>query len=299
VPRTTPTVHGDFVYSLGATGMLLCLRLRTGEVVWQADILADNSNVHWGMSGSPLVMENLVIVNPGRQQDSAAGRAVLAYDRQTGKQVWHAGDHPAGYGSPMRVSLAGQQQVVIFDADGLAGYDPDGKGELWRFAWPGYNGINVAQPLLLSDDRLFISAGYNRGCALVEVGKKDQQWSAQQLWKTKSLHAKFSDPVLYMDHIYGLDEGTLVCVNAQDGQRSWRGKRYGHGQLVRQDDLLVILSEQGEIALVEAIPTAFHELGRIPAIQGDKTWNCPALANGRLYVRNSQEMACFDLRAKR
>jgi outer membrane protein assembly factor BamB len=296
-PRATPTLRGDRVYSLGATGKLVCLRARDGELVWQADVLADNANIHWGMSGSPLVMGDLVIVNPGRQQDSAAARAVLAYDRQTGKEVWHAGDHPGGYASPMRARLAGQEQVVIFDADGLAGYDADGKGELWRYDKPSYNGINVAQPLVLDQDRLFVSSGYGKGCALVRVQKQGQRWSVEELWKTHALQCKFTSPVLYKDHIYGLDEGTLACVDAATGERAWRGKRYGHGQLLRQDDLLVILSEEGEVALVEASPKAFRELGRRAALRGDKTWNCPALANGLLYVRNSQEMACFDLRA--
>jgi outer membrane protein assembly factor BamB len=298
-PRATPTIWGDFVYSLGAAGNLVCLRARTGEPVWQADILEGNKNIHWGMSGSPLVCGSLVIVNPGCQQDSARGRAVLAFDRQTGQEVWHAGDHPAGYGSPMRANLAGQEQIVIFDADGLAGYDAQGKGELWRYAWPGFNGINVAQPLLLPGDRIFISSGYGRGCSLLRVHKQGQGWSVEEVWKTRAMHCKFSNPVLYGDDIYGLDEGTLACVDVATGERVWRGQRYGHGQLLRQDDLLVILSEAGQVALVQANPEAFHELGRVKALKGDKTWNCPALANGRLYVRNSQQMACFDLRSGR
>jgi outer membrane protein assembly factor BamB len=188
---------------------------------------------------------------------------------------------------------------VIFDADGLAGYDAGGKGELWRYEKESYNGIHVAQPLVLADDRLFVSSGYGRGCALVRVQKQDQRWSAQELWKTLTMQCKFTSPVLYKDHIYGLDEAVLSCVDVATGQRVWRGKRYGHGQLLRQDDLLVVLGEGGEVALVEASPKAFRELGRVQALQGDKTWNCPALADGRLYVRNSQEMACFDLRSGR
>jgi len=296
-PRTTPTIQGEHIYSLGATGKLLCLKARTGELVWQADVLDQNKNVIWGMCGSPLATEGLVIVNPGKQQDSAAGRAVLAFDAETGHEVWHAGDHPAGYCSPMRVKLAGQDQLLIFDADGLAGYDLGGKGELWRYDWPGFNGINVAQPLVLEGDRVFISSGYGKGCALVHLQHQGDHWSAEEVWKTQALHCKFASPVLYQDHIYGLDEGVLTCVEVKTGRRVWKGQRYGHGQLLRQDDLLVIVGERGQVALVEASPAAFHELGQVKALEGDKTWNCPALADGRFYIRNHQQMACFDLRA--
>lgn len=298
-PRATPTIKGDRVYSLGATGKLVCLQALDGKLLWKADILAGNKNVSWGMSGSPLVTETLVIVNPGKQKDSAAGRAVLAFDRLTGKEVWHAGDHQAGYCSPMRVQLAGQEQILIFDAQGLAGYDPQGQGELWRFKWETQDGINVAQPLIFPENQIFISSGYGHGCALVQVKRQGDQWSAEEKWSTKVMHSKFASPVAYQGHVYGLDEGILTCVDLATGKRAWpeKGRRYGHGQLLRQDDLLVILSEKGEIALVEAKPSGFRELGRIPALEGDKTWNCPALADGRLYVRNHEQLACFDLRA--
>jgi outer membrane protein assembly factor BamB len=298
-PRTTPTVAGGLVYSLGATGKLTCLDAGTGHPEWEADVLANDGNLPWGMSGSPLVAGKLVIVNPGVQSAAAANRGLVAYNRHTGVEVWAQGNVRAAYASPQLMTLAGRPQVVVFDGEGLAGYDADGKGELWRFGWvtpPQF--INVAQPVAVGDDRVFITSGYGVGCALVKVAESRGKWSAQPVWKNKAMACKFSSPVLYQDHLYGLDDGVLACVAVADGAQKWRNGRagqYGHGQVLLAGDLLVVLSEGGELALVEATPERFRELGRFPAVEGDKTWNPFALAAGRAYVRNHREMACFDL----
>jgi outer membrane protein assembly factor BamB len=293
-PRATPTIRDGAVYSLGATGVLLCLDAATGEQRWTVNILEKRDNVPWGMSGSPLVYDQVVVVNPGAQGDGGKGRALEAYDRATSREVWHGGDAAAGYSSPMLATLGGVRQVLIFDAAGLGGYAAaDGK-ELWRHPWPTYRGINVAQPLVLDGDRVFISSGYGVGCAVLRIRQEDGRWSVQELWKNQAMHCKFTSPVAFQGHLYGLDEGVLVCVEAETGKRTWRGERYGHGQLLLADDLLLILGEQGELALVEATPEAFRELGRIEALEG-KTWNTLALAGGRVYLRNHEQMACYDL----
>src|SRR5262249_25050083 len=157
--------------SLGATGTLVCLDLTTGQVQWSINILEENDNVRWGMSGSPLVYDQVVVVNPGKQKESAAGRALVAYDRRTGKPVWSAGNTPAGYSSPMLTTLAGRRQILVFDGTGLGGYDADKGTELWRIPWETMNGINVAQPQVLEGNRVFISAAYGMGCAMVEVSE--------------------------------------------------------------------------------------------------------------------------------
>ena len=294
-PRATPTIAGDTVFSLGATGKFVCLELPTGKVRWEADILKDNDNLHWGMSGSPLVYDTVVIVNPGAQTGKAKGRALVAYDRASGREVWTSGTTQAGYSSPMLATLAGRRQILVFDGEELGGYDADGGAKLWRFPWgETLNGINVCQPVVLEGDRVFISAGYGIGCAMVRVTKADGQWKAEQLWRNKALKCKFSSPVVYEGFLYGLDEGVLTCVDAKSGERRWKDRRYGHGQLLRTHDLLLILGEEGQLALVPATPHRFTELGRIDALAG-KTWNYLALADGKAYVRNHREMACYDL----
>lgn len=293
-PRATPTIADGKVYSLGAKGHLACLELATGNKVWSADILENNDNIQWGMSGSPLVFDQMVVVNPGKQKEQAADRALLAFDRVTGKPIWNAGNHPAGYSSPMLATLGGRRQILIFDGEGLAGHDASTGQELWRHAWKTMQGINVAQPLVLSGDRVFISSGYGVGCVMLKVSESNGQWSAAPLWQNKNLRCKFTSPVLRDSFIYGLDEGILVCLDAQTGERRWRDGRFGHGQLLLQEDLLLVLSDTGEFALVEASPHAYRKLGSIRALTG-KTWNYLAIAHGRAFLRNDQEMACYEL----
>jgi outer membrane protein assembly factor BamB len=291
-PRATPTIADGEVFSLGATGHLACLDGATGKMKWTVNILDDNDNIQWAMSGSPLVYDDLVVVNPGAQRSSAKGRALIAYDRKTGKQVWAAGDTRAGYSSPMLATLAGKRQVVMFDAAEVAGYDAKTGEKIWNVPFETYQGINVAQPILYDDDRVFISAGYDHGSAMIQI---DASGKPKELWKTRKLRSKFSNPVAHAGHIYGLDDGILVCLDEKTGQLKWKGERYGHGQVLLADGLLVILSEQGDLAIVEATPDESRQLGRLSAIKG-RTWNYHALAAGRVYVRNDQEMAALDLR---
>jgi outer membrane protein assembly factor BamB len=295
-PRATPTIAGDEVYSLGAAGDLVCLDLKTGKKKWAVNVLANNANIMWAMSGSPLIYENMVIVNPGAQTSAAQGKALCAFNRANGELIWASGDTKAGYSSPMLATLAGKLQVLLFDADCLAGYDiKDGK-LLWKKDWPGYNGINVAQPLVLDDDRVFVSRSYDVGAALMlKISVEGGKWQFKPLWENKNLRCKFTSPVLYQGYIYGLDEGILACVDASTGERKWRDGRYGHGQILLSGDLILILSESGKLVLVQAAPDAHHELGSIQAINGDKTWNHLALAQGVAYLRNHLEMACFEL----
>jgi outer membrane protein assembly factor BamB len=220
---------------------------------------------------------------------------VVAYGREHGDKVWEAGDHRASYCSPMLATLAGKRQVLIFDANGLAGYDADGKrGELWRHEWKNAQEINVAQPIVLDSDRVFISAAYGSGAAMLKVSQDQGNWTVKQLWTSMKLQSRFSNPVTYQGYLYGLDQGVLVCLDSDEGGRKWRGTNYGQGQLLLAGDVLVVLAEDGELALVEATPKAFHELGRFQALDGH-TWNYPTLAGGKVYVRNDREMAAYDL----
>lgn len=298
-PRATPTIQGSDLFSLGARGELVCVDAATGKLKWRRNILQDNKNIDWAMSGSPLVYDDLVVVNPGKQTDEATGKAVQAFNKDTGKPAWTAGNAQAGYSSPMLATLCGQRQVILLDAGVLAGYDPTTGKQLWTFPWDKtHQGINVAQPVVLDGDRVFISSGYSQGCAMIQLGLADGKWTTEELFRNKNMRCKFASPVYYQGHLYGLDEGILACLDPKTGERKWRRGSYGHGQLLLQDNLLVILSEDGDLVLVEATPERFKELGMIHALQGQRTWNHLALANGKAYVRNHVEMACYDLTAK-
>ncbi len=297
-PRATPTIAGGNVYSLGVAGKLVCLDLTSGKQKWSVDILHDNDNLQWGMSGSPLVYDQYVVVNPGAQRSTAAGRALVAYDRATGTPMWTGGDTKAGYSSPMLANLAGKRQILLFDGEMVAGYDPQTGDRLWRFPCEAYQGINVAQPVVLEGDRVLISAGYNIGSTMLRVSGSRGKWSVEQLWKNINMRCKFTSPVVYQGFLYGLDDGILVCLDEKTGERQWKDGRYGHGQLLLADDLLLILSEDGKLVLVEATPEGHRELASMKALEGEKTWNTPALAEGKVYLRNHMQMACYDLAAK-
>jgi outer membrane protein assembly factor BamB len=293
-PRATPTIALESVFSLGAAGQLVCLELSSGRLKWQANVLEDNDNLPWGMCGSPLVYDRVVVVNPGSQRSTAAGRAVVAYDRATGRQVWSTGSTKAGYSSPMLANLAGHQQLLLLDGEIAAGYDLPSGHELWRFPWPTYLDINVAQPVVLEGDRVFISSGYDTGCVMLRISESAGEWKVEPIWQNKMMRCKFTSPVSYKGFLYGLDEGILSCVDQETGKRKWRDGRYGHGQLLRAEDLLIILSENGKLAIVEATPNGYRELGSISALEG-KTWNNPAVADRKAFLRNSEEMACYEL----
>ncbi|HEY4311832.1 MAG TPA: PQQ-binding-like beta-propeller repeat protein [Pirellulales bacterium] len=295
-PRATPAIHDGFVYSLGAAGDLVKLDFVTGKLQWRANILSENGsgNLEWGMSGSPLVYDGQVIVNPGTQQGTEASAAVLGLATADGKVVMRGGDARSSYSSPMLVTLLGLPQLVIFDAAGLAGFDAEYGNKLWSVPWTSDFDINAAQPVVLDDRHIVISS--QAGCALIEFCRAEGNWTATQVWRNRLMKCSYANPISHAGYLYGLDEGILSCLDLQSGKRLWkdRAAQYGHGQLLLAGDLLIVLSEKGELALVEATHEAFHELGRIQALEG-KTWNNPVLVRGRALVRNHLEMACYEL----
>ena len=290
-PRTTPTWRDGRLYALGARGDFFCFDALNGSVLWQTNILTENNaaNLMYGMSASPLVVDGKVILLPGR--------SVVAYDELTGRRVWRALDDQAAYMSPMVVTLAGRRQMLVVMASRAVGLELADGRLLWEFPWKVSYDNNIAQPVLVGTNRLVFSAGYGTGAVCVEVNKTANGFAVTQVWRNRNLKNKFSSSVLHEGHIYGLDEDILVCLEAATGERKWKDGRYGYGQLLLADGHLVILGGDGELALVRASPERRIEIARVPALRG-KTWNHPALAGGRLFVRNAVEMACFDLRTE-
>jgi outer membrane protein assembly factor BamB len=292
-PRATPTYHDGNLYVQGAEGEFRCLEAATGKLIWSKNILRDNaaSNLYYGMASSPLIVDDKVII----QAVGTNGRSVVAYNRSTGAPVWKALDDPAAYASPMEVDLAGRRQLLIVTSKRAVGLSITDGRLLWEHPWVvKMNNVNIAQPVVMGTNRFFLSAGYGTGCEAVEISHSDTGFSTRSVWKNKSLKNKFSSSVFRKGCIYGLDEDILTCLNAETGERRWKDGHYGFGQLLLTDSHLVILTGDGELALVRAIPDRWEELARFPAIQG-KTWNHPCLAQGKLLVRNAVEMACFEL----
>ncbi|MGQ9589061.1 MAG: PQQ-binding-like beta-propeller repeat protein [Planctomycetota bacterium] len=291
-PRATPTVEGKDVYALGATGILNCLDRSSGARRWSRNVVEENRATppEWGVAGSPLVLGRLVVVNAGGPE----GRSLVAYDRSSGEIVWSGGSDRAGYSSPARATIAGVPQVLVFNHSSVAAHDERDGRPLWGWPW-AYGKPNVAQPLAVPGDRVFVSSGYGVGCALLDVRRTAKgAYVVEEAWQTTSLKAKFANFVRRGDFVYGLDDGTLVCVDLETGARRWKGARYGHGQLLLVEDLVLVSAEQGAIALVEAVPDGFREAARHPAL-GEKTWNSPALAAPYLLLRNDRRAACYEL----
>ena len=297
-PMVTPTIDGDLIYVLGGTGHFVCLDSKTGQPVWEKELLKDNKNIQWGMSGSPLIYKDLVIVNPGEQLSKDLNRAIRAFDKKSGELRWQTGNNRAGYTSPMVTTILDTEMLLIFDGAEIAGYNPLTGGKYWARPWATNQGINVAQPIPIGNDKLFITSSYGVGCGLVKISKDGDKFNQEELWHNFNLRCRFTSPVLFEGFIYGLDEGMLVCLDPKDGKRKWKGGRYGQGQLLRQGNKLIIQAENGDLVMVEATPAEFKELGKFKALSGDKTWNYPTLARGFAWVRNHNEMACYDLRKK-
>ncbi len=292
-PRATPTWAEGVVYALGATGELRALDDTAGRVIWRTNILDDNGarNLEWGMAASPLVVDDTLVVLPGGPN----GRSVVAYDRRTGVRAWSALGDQQAYSSPMLVTLAGVRQILVFSATRLMGLSPDRGDLLWDYPWRTDFDINAGQPIALGDDRVFLSSGYGTGAAVIEVTAAGPRFSVREVWRNNRMKNQFTSSVVHEGFVYGLDGSILACVDAATGELRWKGGRYGYGQVLLANGHLIVLAENGDLALVRATPERHEEIVRFPALSG-KTWNHPAIAGGYLLIRNLAEMAAFDLR---
>ena len=289
-PRGTPTLSGGRVYSIGATGVVNVLDANTGAVVWSRNAATEvNAKIpFWGISSSPLVVDDVVIV--------AAGGKLAAYDTATGKLRWSGVGSGFSYSSPQLVTIDGVQQVVFISGPGTTSVVPATGKVLWKYAWEGGA---IVQPAQTEDGGILvntISMNGGLGMRRLAITRNGGAWTAAERWTSTGLKPYFNDFVVHNGHAYGFDGNILSCIDLQDGTRKWKGGRYGNGQLVLLADqnLLLVLSEEGELALVKATPDQFTEVARIPALEG-KTWNHPVVVRDVLLVRNDHEMAAFRL----
>jgi outer membrane protein assembly factor BamB len=304
-PRATPVFEEGRLYTMGGTGILNCLDAGTGKRIWSHDLLKEGKlkNLTWGMAGSPLLQGESVIVNHGvnrnatKEESKQKTQTVIAYDKLSGEKVWSSGTRKSSYSSPQFAVLNGQPQVLIFHAEGLEGFTLEAGRSLWFFPWKNQAGCNAAQPIPLDDTSVFLGAGYGKGSARIRIPPTEADQEPADVkpeWESLSLKLKFNSAVQRDGYVYGLDEGVLTCLDLKNGKRQWKRGRYGYGQLLLVDGYLLILAEDGRVELIEANPEKYVQRGEFQAIEG-QTWNQPALARGRLFVRNSEEAACYDL----
>lgn len=292
-PRATPTIKDGHVYTYGATGLLNCLEAATGKQLWQRSVLAENKliNLEWGVSASPLIVDDQVIVTGGNPR----GALLFAYKRDSGQASWKAGNDVANYSSPMLVTVAGKRFILCNNAARLTGYDPKTGEVLLDYAWGIDKWPKASQPVQTSPDRLFVSAGYGMGCQLLQIQADSAgQLSATQLWSSMKMKTQFNSPSVLGNHLYGLDDGRLACLDLATGDRLWKEGRFGSGQSIVIDNLILIQNESGTVHLASANPASFQELGQLAALSS-KTWNHPVLAGRFLLVRNDREAVCYEL----
>lgn len=289
-PRATPTIANGRVYVMGATGILDCLDGATGGVIWSRNILADaqGGNQTYGKSCSPLLVDDLVVVT-----GSSRGPSLMAYHAADGSPAWQGGSEHPGYASPVLATLSGVRQILTINSDSAASHDVTDGHQLWRYDWPGSMPKNV-NPIPLDGERVLISAGYGLGTTLLRIQSIGGTLGVTPQWTSRHLKPKFANNSVRGNHVFGLDDGVLTCLDLSTGKRMWRDGRYGFGEVLLADDLLIVQTEPGDIALVDASPDAWRELGTFKALDG-KAWSCPALSGHYLLVRNDHEAACFEL----
>jgi outer membrane protein assembly factor BamB len=290
-PRAVPTIAGDRVFAMGATGILNALELATGARLWSRNVVVETgaSLPEWGRSCSPLLVDARVVTIAG----GAGGRRLVAYDAATGELAWSAGEGGASYSSPALVDFAGRRQLVVLNTASVSGHDPATGAVLWEHPFPREQ-PNVALPLVLGPERLLVSVGYGVGSKVYRVAAAGGSLQASLEWESPRLKSKFANLVRHEGYVYGLDDGVLTCLDPASGERRWKSGRHGHGQLLLVGGLLLVQTEEGELVLVEPAPDAYRELTRFPALEG-KTWNPPALAGSLLLVRNDREAAAYEL----
>jgi outer membrane protein assembly factor BamB len=293
-PRSSPVFDKGRIYAMGATGIVNCVDAASGRVIWMRDAMADSgaSKPMWGFSSSPLVVGEHIIVYAGGPGD----KGLLAYGVSEGKLAWSVATGPVSYSSPQLVTLGKQPQVLLLSDAGLVAVDPASGKLRWSYETSTRQMWRVAQPRQVSEGSLLVGSEDLGLMRFDLTPQSDGTWTPKVAWTTRALRPAYNDFVYQDGYVYGFDEGFCCCVDAQTGTRRWKGGRYGHGQMVLLADqkLLFVISEYGDGVLVSARPDKHEQLGRFEAISG-KTWNHPVIAHGRLYARNSEEIACYQL----
>lgn len=291
-PRATPAFEAGKLYTQGATGFLQCLDASTGAVIWKKDVKETGAKLPtWGFASSPLVTDKHVIVFTG----GSSGKSVVAYDKATGQPAWQGGSGENGYASAQLSTIAGVPQVLMTSSFGVQSLAVDTGAVLWENKWEVSMNPRAVQPLVYDGNVVLVGTAQGKGTRCLQLAKPDASWTVEVKWTSNKFRPYFNDFVFHKGFCYGFDGNTFTCMDAHTGERQWKGSQYG-GQvlLIPEIETLLVLAEKGDVALVRAIPDAFEEIGRFKALTG-KTWNHPVVAQGKLFVRNAEEAACFEL----
>ncbi len=296
-PRATPTVDGDRLYAFGASGDLAALDAGTGKVIWSVNVLNKfgGSNIQWGLSESPLVLADRVLVNAGGR-----GASIVALKKTDGSLIWKSQSDEPGYSSAVVQDVGGSQQAIFFTGERAVGLDVQTGTALWSYNQVANRTANIATPIVRGN-RVFLSSGYDTGGALLEVTRADAKvgFSARQVYFTRQMQNHHASSVLIGDYLYGFSAAILTAMKFDTGELAWRDRSVGKGSVVFADDRLYLYSETGAVGLAEASPTGYREHGRFQIRAGDlPTWSHPVVSNGKLYIRDQDTIYAYDVRAK-
>jgi outer membrane protein assembly factor BamB len=293
-PRSTPTVSGGVVYALSSQGMLVAMDALTGSVAWRHDLTRQYGaqQPKWGYCQSLLVHNGNVYVDPGGEND----HALMAFNAKTGEVVWHTGSYKAGYSSPVAAKLGGLDQVLFFTGKGLISTESKSGKILWEIPWETNYDVSAATPLIIDDERFFISTGYGTGAALFRLDTAGDKPAPKVVWREKTMKNKMSTSVRIGDHLYGFDESRLAAVSLDTGEKRWSQPGFDRGSLIAAGSKLFVLGEECSLALVEASPKGYVERGR-KKVLGEMCWTVPSLSRGRLFVRDISHIMSLDVSA--
>jgi outer membrane protein assembly factor BamB len=293
-PRGTPTIDGDTLYALGAKGQLVALEAATGALRWKVDLVKEYGAKipQWGVSGSPLVVGNQLLVEVGGR----SGHALASFDKRTGELTWASGNQAPGYSSPLRVEIAGIPQILFFTGTGLVSVAPKTGQAFFQVPWRTSYDVNAAVPIFVPPNGVFISSAYDVGSAFYRIDKEGEGFAAKEVWKSRDMRNHFNSSVLVGKQLYGFDNGTLKCIDVATGEERWAHRGLGKGSLIYADGHLIVLGEQGQLLLVEASPEAFHEESAARPFKA-RTWAQPALADGVLFLRSQTELVALRVGA--
>jgi outer membrane protein assembly factor BamB len=291
-PRGTPTVDGDTIYSFGASGDLSALEAATGKVLWAVNVLSKfgGSNIQWGLSESPLVLSDRILLN--------AGGPIVALKKTDGSQIWKSNGEPAGYSSAVLHEAGGVREAIYFTHTRVVGVDVNTGKRMWSYEQVANDIANIATPVV-RENKVFVSSDYGTGAALLQLTPSGGGMRAKELYFTRDMRNHHSSSVLVGEHLYGFSSAILTAMNFDDGSVAWRDRSVGKGSLVFADDRLYLYSEGGTVGLAEANPTAYREHGRFDIKTGDlPTWSHPVVSGGKLFLRDQDNIYAYDVRAK-
>ena len=292
-PRGTPTVDGSRVYALGGDGNLICADAATGSKIWEKHLLKryGGRNINWGISESPLVDGNRLIVNAG-----GPGASIVALDKMTGKELWKTQSDEAGYSSAVAVDIEGVRQYLLFTGEAAVGVLATNGELLWRYSPVSNTTANVATPVV-RDNLVFFSSSYGTGCALLRLESTGGATTASEVYFNRDMRNHYSSSILINDHLYGFSGRILTAMEFETGEVAWRDRSVGKGQMIHADGRLYILSDDGVVGLVEPDPGEYREVSRFEIGSRDyPTWTLPVIADGTLYLRDQDRLYAYDIK---